>query len=111
MDEQIVKHEERKWGSKVSAKLFMDREYVVKHIQNKHQPVIQAQKDKARAPRPEGATPPGTLSRGARIVDGPGQCSRKLRRGPMNPLCLNPSTWNSDSRTLDSILGPQAPDF
>ena len=49
VDSQIVKHEEKKWGSLVSAKLFMDREYVVKHIHNKHQPVVQKQKDQVRA--------------------------------------------------------------
>ena len=46
---QIVKHEDRKWGSLVSAKLFMDREYVVKHIHNKHQSVIQKEKEKVRS--------------------------------------------------------------
>lgn len=48
VDSQIVKHEERKWGSLVSAKLFMDREYVVKHIHNKHKPVVDKEKDKVR---------------------------------------------------------------
>lgn len=47
---QIVKHEERKWGSLVSAKLFMDREYVVKHIHNKHQAVIKKEKEKVCGP-------------------------------------------------------------
>ena len=51
MGDQVVRHEEKKWGSKVSAKLFMDREYVVKHIHNKHKAVVDAQKDKVCAPR------------------------------------------------------------
>ena len=48
IDSQIVKHEEKKWGSKVSAKLFMDREYVVKHINNKHGHLVAQQKEQAR---------------------------------------------------------------
>ncbi len=44
IDSQIVKIDEKKWGSKVSAKLFVDREYVVKHIRNKHPALLEAER-------------------------------------------------------------------
>jgi len=46
IEEQIIKYDDRKWGSRVSQKLFMDREYVVKHIRNKHKDKIDEQKQK-----------------------------------------------------------------
>ena len=51
IEEQIIKYDDRKWGSRVSQKLFMDREYVVKHIRNKHKDKIDEQKQKVCAHR------------------------------------------------------------
>ena len=48
IEDQIIKYEERKWGSRVSQKLFMDKEYVVKHIRNKHKDKIDEQKQAVR---------------------------------------------------------------
>jgi len=42
---QVVKIDEKKWGSKVSQKLFVDREYVLKHIRNKHGHLLAAERD------------------------------------------------------------------
>lgn len=36
VEDQIVKHDDNKWGNKLSSKLFVAREFVVKHIRNKH---------------------------------------------------------------------------
>lgn len=46
IDSQIVKHEENKWGNKLSNKLFVAREFVVKHIKNKHAHVLDAEKER-----------------------------------------------------------------
>lgn len=46
IEEQIIKHEENKWGNKLSNKLFVAREFVVKHIRNKHGHVLDAERDK-----------------------------------------------------------------
>lgn len=42
---QVVKIDDKKWGSKVSQKLFVDREYVLKHIRNKHGHLLEAERD------------------------------------------------------------------
>ena len=49
IEEQVIRYDDRKWGSRVSQKLFMDKEYVVKHIRNKHKDKIDEQKQKVRA--------------------------------------------------------------
>ena len=36
----------RRWGNKLSEKLFVDHKFVVKHIRSKHQHVLQAERDK-----------------------------------------------------------------
>ena len=36
----------RRWGNKLSEKLFVDRKFVVKHICSKHHHVLQAERDK-----------------------------------------------------------------
>jgi len=46
IDRQIVKHDDQKWGNKISAKLFVAREFVVKHIRNKHGHVLDAERSK-----------------------------------------------------------------
>ena len=46
IEEQVIKYDDRKWGSRVSQKLFMDKEYVLKHIRNKHKDKIDEQKQK-----------------------------------------------------------------
>ena len=33
----------RRWGNKLSEKLFVDRKFVVKHIRSKHQHILQAE--------------------------------------------------------------------
>ena len=43
---QIIKHEENKWGNKLSNKLFVAKEFVVKHIKNKHAHVLEAEKER-----------------------------------------------------------------
>lgn len=45
-DSQVVKIDDKKWGSKVSKKLFVDREYVLKHIRNKHAKLVAEVKEK-----------------------------------------------------------------
>ncbi|KFM27803.1 hypothetical protein F751_2794 [Auxenochlorella protothecoides] len=40
IEDAIVKHEDNKWGNKLSAKLFVAREFVEKHIRNKHAHVL-----------------------------------------------------------------------
>ena len=39
----------RRWGSKVSPKLFVAREYVLKHIRLKHAEKVEAQRERVRA--------------------------------------------------------------
>lgn len=39
-----------RWGSKVSPKLFVAREYVLKHIRLKHAEKVEAQRERVRAP-------------------------------------------------------------
>jgi hypothetical protein len=46
VDSQIIKHDDNKWGNKLSTKLFVAREFVVKHIMNKHKGVVEAHKAK-----------------------------------------------------------------
>lgn len=46
IERQIVKHEENKWGNKLSNKLFVAKEFVVKHIKNKHAHVLDAEREK-----------------------------------------------------------------
>lgn len=41
-----------RWGSKLSQKLFVGKEYVVKHIRLKHTHVIDAEREKVRVPPP-----------------------------------------------------------
>jgi hypothetical protein len=43
VEAQIVKIGDKKWGSKVSQKLFVDRAFVVKHIRNKHTHLLDAE--------------------------------------------------------------------
>ncbi len=45
IEAQIVKIDDKKWGSKVSQKLFVDKAFVVKHIRNKHPLLLQAERD------------------------------------------------------------------
>jgi hypothetical protein len=46
IESQIIKHEENKWGNKLSNKLFVAKEFVVKHIKNKHAHVLEAEKER-----------------------------------------------------------------
>jgi len=46
VDSQIIKHDDNKWGNKLSTKLFVAREFVVKHVLNKHKGVVEAHKAK-----------------------------------------------------------------
>ncbi|RMZ54433.1 hypothetical protein APUTEX25_002009 [Auxenochlorella protothecoides] len=46
IEDAIVKHEDNKWGNKLSAKLFVAREFVEKHIRNKHAHVLQAERER-----------------------------------------------------------------
>lgn len=46
VESQIIKHDDNKWGNKLSTKLFVAREFVVKHILNKHKAVVEAHKAK-----------------------------------------------------------------
>ena len=48
MEAQIVKIGDKKWGSKVSQKLFVDRAFVVKHIRNKHTHLLDAEREQVR---------------------------------------------------------------
>ncbi|CAD7702189.1 unnamed protein product [Ostreobium quekettii] len=43
---QVYQLEDKKWGNKLSTKLFMGKEFVLKHIRLKHKPVLQAERDK-----------------------------------------------------------------
>ncbi|EFN56708.1 hypothetical protein CHLNCDRAFT_51470 [Chlorella variabilis] len=43
---QIIKIDDQKWGNKLSQKLFMGREFVVKHIRNKHGHVVEAERER-----------------------------------------------------------------
>ncbi|KAL4447939.1 hypothetical protein ABPG75_005158 [Micractinium tetrahymenae] len=45
VEAQIVKLDDNKWGNKLSQKLFMGREFVVKHIRNKHGHVLDAERE------------------------------------------------------------------
>ena len=49
MEAQIVKIGDKKWGSKVSQKLFVDRAFVVKHVRNKHTHLLDAEREQVRA--------------------------------------------------------------
>ena len=51
MEAQIVKIGDKKWGSKVSQKLFVDRAFVVKHIRNKHTHLLDAEREQVRPSR------------------------------------------------------------
>ena len=46
LDDQIIKLDEDKWANKLSEKKFKAKEFVIKHIYNKHQHVVSARKDK-----------------------------------------------------------------
>lgn len=45
VEAQIVKIGDKKWGSKVSQKLFVDKAFVVKHIRNKHTHLLDAERE------------------------------------------------------------------
>jgi Arsenite-resistance protein 2 len=49
VEAQVLKHDDNKWGSKVSAKLFVGREYVLKHIRGKHAHLIEEQRQRVHA--------------------------------------------------------------
>ncbi len=44
-----VRRARRRWGSKVSPKLFVAKEYVLKHIRLKHADKVDAQRERVRA--------------------------------------------------------------
>ncbi|KAK2077405.1 hypothetical protein QBZ16_004250 [Prototheca wickerhamii] len=46
IDGAIIRHDDNKWGNRLSAKLFVAREFVVKHIRNKHGHVLEAEREK-----------------------------------------------------------------
>lgn len=46
IDRQIIKHDDQKWGNKLSSKLFVAREFVVKHIRNKHGHVVDTERER-----------------------------------------------------------------
>eukprot|EP00887_Chlorella_sp_A99_P001351 scaffold14.g1351.t1 len=46
VEDQIVKHDDKKWGNKLSTKLFMGKEFVVKHIRNKHAHRVEEERDR-----------------------------------------------------------------
>jgi len=46
IDRQVVKHDDQKWGNKLSTKLFVARDFVLKHIRNKHAHVVEAEKER-----------------------------------------------------------------
>ena len=46
MEDQVIRHDENKWGNKLSSKLFMAREFVVKHVRNKHGHVLEAERER-----------------------------------------------------------------
>ena len=46
LNDQIIKLDEEKWANKLSEKKFKAREFVVKHIHNKHQHVVAAEKNR-----------------------------------------------------------------
>lgn len=78
---QVVKIDDKKWGSKVSQKLFVDREYVLKHIRNKHGHLLEAERDQVggrSARRPamacwRSATIPGRRCSRGSCSDSPGR--------------------------------------
>ena len=46
IESQIVQHAEQKWGNKLSPKLFVAKNFVVKHIKNKHAHVLDAERER-----------------------------------------------------------------
>ena len=46
IDRQVVKHDDQKWGNKLSTKLFVARDFVHKHIRNKHAHVLDAERER-----------------------------------------------------------------
>lgn len=46
VDSQITKIDDQKWGNKLSTKLFMGRDFVVKHIKNKHKEKVEEAREK-----------------------------------------------------------------
>jgi len=46
IESQIVQHAEQKWGNKLSPKLFVAKNFVVKHIRNKHTHVVDAERER-----------------------------------------------------------------
>ena len=42
VEAQVVKHGDARWGNKLSAKLFVGREFVVKHVRTKHPAALEA---------------------------------------------------------------------
>jgi hypothetical protein len=43
---QVVKHSDQKWGNKLSSKLFVAKNFVIKHIRNKHAHVLDAERER-----------------------------------------------------------------
>lgn len=46
VDDQVVKHDDQRWGNRLSSKLFVAREFVVKHVRNKHVHVVDAERSR-----------------------------------------------------------------
>ena len=46
VESQIVKYDDKKWGNRLSSKLFVGREFVVKHVRSKHGHVVEAERER-----------------------------------------------------------------
>jgi hypothetical protein len=46
VDRQVVKIDDQKWGNKLSNKLFVARDFVLKHVRNKHAHVVDAERER-----------------------------------------------------------------
>ena len=46
VESQVVKHEDKKWGNKLSTKMFVAKAFVLKHIRNKHGHVLDAERER-----------------------------------------------------------------
>ena len=46
VDAQIIKLDDAKWGNRLSSKLFVGRDYVVKHIRSKHPEKVEAERER-----------------------------------------------------------------
>ena len=111
VEAQVVKHGDARWGNKLSAKLFVGREFVVKHVRTKHPAALEAARARvcddlffeawARAREADGP-PPGWGGGGVRA----GRAGAR----PSRPLAARtrPTAWAGARRGRTGRAGPGA---